>query len=212
MVPSARGTDSARKTELIKELQRENAKLRRALSELEGYRNLAYRDTLTGLWNRRYFEERMSEEMSLASRDHWRRFSLLALDVNDLKRVNDFEGHAAGDLVLKRTGSFLKGRLREHDVCCRTGGDEFAVILRELGPAETAQLVARLRAELRAFNGRRPNPLSLAIGAASFPEDGTTPRQLDLRADERMYEDKRRQKGLATAASETLPALAKERT
>jgi len=180
----------------LKDLQRENAKLRKALAELEAYRNLAYRDTLTGLWNRRYFEERLSEEISMGSRDSWRRFSLLVLDINDLKRVNDYEGHAAGDDVIKRAGSFLRTRLREHDVCCRTGGDEFAVILRELGAAESAQLVARLRTELRAFNGRRPSPLSLAIGASSFPDDGTNSRQLYLRADERMYADKRRQKGL----------------
>ena len=211
MVPEPSGPELPSQADLIKELQRENAKLRRALTELEGYRNLAYRDTLTGLWNRRYFEERLSEEISLGSRDAWRRFSLLALDINDLKRINDYEGHPAGDLVIKRTASFLRTRLREHDVLCRTGGDEFVVILRELGPTETAQLLARLRGELRAFNGRRPSTLSLALGAASFPEDGTSCRQLCLRADERMYEDKRRQKGL-TAPSEARQQEAKQRS
>jgi diguanylate cyclase (GGDEF)-like protein len=196
VVPEPTPPDEIATGEMLKDLQSENAKLRRVVAELEAYRNLAYRDTLTGLWNRRYFEERLSEEISMGSRDCWRRFSLLVLDINDLKRVNDYEGHAAGDEVIKRAGSFLRTRLREHDVCCRTGGDEFAVILRELGAAEGAQLVARLRAELRAFNGRRSSPLSLAIGASSFPDDGTNPRQLYLRADERMYTDKRRQKGL----------------
>jgi diguanylate cyclase (GGDEF)-like protein len=187
----------ARENDLIKDLQLENARLRQELAELEGYRNLAYRDTLTGLWNRRYFEERLCEEISMGSRDSWRRFSLLILDINDLKLTNDYEGHAAGDLVIKRAGSFLKTRLREHDVCCRIGGDEFAVILRELGAVETAQLVSRLRNELRAFNGRRPNQLSLAIGSASYPEDGSSGRQLAARADARMYEDKRRGKGMS---------------
>jgi diguanylate cyclase (GGDEF)-like protein len=206
VVPPAPAGEPPSKAEIIKDLQRENAKLRRALAELESYRHLAYRDTLTGLWNRRYFDERLGEEISMGSRDSWRRFSLLALDLNDLKRVNDLEGHAAGDLVLKRTASFLKSRLREHDVCCRTGGDEFAVILRELGSQETAKLVSRLRAELRALHGRRPNQLlSLAMGTASFPEDGSNARQLCLRADERMYEDKRRIKGLALAG-EPMPS------
>jgi diguanylate cyclase (GGDEF)-like protein len=189
-------SDPSSQTDLVKDLQRENARLRRALAELEGYRNLAYRDTLTGLWNRLYFEERLSEEISLGSRKAWRRFSLLALDINDLKRVNDYEGHAAGDQMIKRAGDFLKTRLREHDVLCRTGGDEFVVILRELGTSETAQLLARLRPELRAFNGRSPNQLSLAIGAASFPEDSSSGPELCRRADERMYADKRRQKDL----------------
>jgi diguanylate cyclase (GGDEF)-like protein len=183
--------------DLIRELQRENAQLRQSVAELEAYRHLAYRDTLTGLWNRRYFEERLGEEISLASRDFGRRFSLLVLDINDLKLINDYEGHAAGDRVIKQAGSFLKTRLREHDVCCRIGGDEFAVILRELGTPETAQLVARLRNELSACGGRRGNQLSMAIGAASFPEDGTRFRELFLRADERMYEDKRRAKAVA---------------
>jgi diguanylate cyclase (GGDEF)-like protein len=189
--------EDASENELIKDLQLENARLRQELAELEGYRNLAYRDTLTGLWNRRYFEERLGEEISLGSRDSWRRFSLLILDINDLKRTNDYVGHAAGDLVIKRAGSFLKTRLREHDVCCRIGGDEFAVILRELGAVEAAQLVSRLRNELRAFNGRRPSQVSLAICGASYPEDGSSGRQLSARADSRMYEDKRRQKGMS---------------
>jgi diguanylate cyclase (GGDEF)-like protein len=182
--------------DVLDQLQRENARLRLVVAELEAYRNLAYRDTLTGLWNRRYFEERLSEEISMGSRDSWRRFSLLVLDINDLKRINDHHGHATGDELIKRAGSFLRSRLREHDVCCRTGGDEYAVIVRELGAAESAQLVARLRSELRVFNGRRDNPLSLAMGTASFPDDGTSSRQLYLRADERMYADKRRGKGL----------------
>ena len=103
--------------QMINELQRENAKLRRAVAELESYRKLAYRDALTGLWNRRYFEERLSQEQSLARRKTSRRYSLMVLDLNDLKRINDVEGHAAGDEAIKRAAAFLKTRLREHDVC-----------------------------------------------------------------------------------------------
>ena len=177
---------------LIQDLQHENAKLRRAVAELESYRSLAYRDALTGLWNRRYFEERLSQEQSLARRKSGRRFSLMVLDLNDLKRINDFEGHAAGDQAIKRAAAFLRTRLREHDVICRLGGDEFAVILRELGPAECALMVSRLRGELRNVNQRRPGSVSLSIGTASFPDHGTGTRELYLRADEAMYEDKRR--------------------
>ena len=97
----------------IHDLQRENAKLRRAVAELESYRSLAYRDALTGLWNRRYFEERLSQEQSLARRKASRRFSLMVLDLNDLKRINDIEGHAAGDQAIKRAGAFLRSRLRD---------------------------------------------------------------------------------------------------
>ena len=163
---------------LINDLQRENAQLRRAVAELESYRKLAYRDALTGLWNRRY--------------------SLMILDLNDLKRINDVEGHAAGDEAIKRAAAFLKSRLREHDVLCRVGGDEFAVILREMGQGECAQLVHRLRGELAKTNMRRPGSVSLSIGTASFPEDASTTRELYLRADEAMYQDKRRIKAAPT--------------
>lgn len=183
---------------LINDLQRENAQLRRAVAELESYRKLAYRDALTGLWNRRYFEERLSQEQSLARRKASRRYSLMILDLNDLKRINDVEGHAAGDEAIKRAAAFLKSRLREHDVLCRVGGDEFAVILREMGRGECAQLIHRLRGELAKTNMRRPGSVSLSIGTASFPEDATTTRDLYLRADEAMYQDKRRIKAAPT--------------
>lgn len=179
---------------VVDELKRENARLRRAVAELESYRALAYRDALTGLWNRRYFEERLGQEMSLARRKPSKRFSLLALDLNDLKRINDLEGHAAGDAALQRAASFLKSRLREHDVCCRIGGDEFVVILRDMGPAECAQLCTRLRQELSKANASLEAPISISMGVASYPDDSLSTQELCLRADEAMYEDKRRHK------------------
>ena len=180
----------------IEDLRRENARLRRTVAELETYRALAYRDALTGLWNRRYFEERLGQEISLARRSPTGRFSVLVLDLNDLKRINDCEGHAAGDLAIQRAAGFLRSRLREHDVCCRTGGDEFVVLLRDLGPSEGAQLCARLRNELYKANNSSDTSISLSMGLASYPDDSTNPTELCLRADEAMYRDKRRQKGL----------------
>jgi diguanylate cyclase (GGDEF)-like protein len=200
-IPGPRGSERT-----LEELRRENARLRRTVAELETYRALAYRDALTGLWNRRYFEERLGQEISLARRAPTGRFSLLVLDLNDLKRINDRDGHGAGDQALQRAANFLRSRLREHDVCCRTGGDEFVVILRDLGPVEGAQLCARLRNELTTANAGRESPISLSMGVASFPEDSTGAAELCLRADEAMYADKRRQKGLVTTAT----ALASE--
>src|SRR5687768_9230259 len=83
-------------TRLIQDLKRENARLRKEVAELETYRELACQDALTGLWNRRYFDDRLSQEISLARRQPGRRFSVMLLDLNDLKRINDQEGHAAG--------------------------------------------------------------------------------------------------------------------
>lgn len=188
----------------IEELTRENSELKRTLAELEGFRTLAYRDALTGLWNRRYFEERLAEEISRARRDSSRRFSVMAIDLNELKRINDVHGHAAGDRAIRWVGSFLKSKLREHDVCCRTGGDEFVVLLLDAGATEMGQLIARLRGDLATANKRRELPIGLSFGAASYPDDATSARSLCLRADEAMYRDKRRQKGI----EETNPRLA----
>lgn len=194
--------DSLGVSRTIRDLQRENARLRRTVAELESYRNLAYRDGLTSLWNRRYFDERMNQEVSLARRHNGRRFSLLNLDLNDLKKINDEIGHAAGDQALKRAAGFLKSRLREHDVCCRVGGDEFAVILRDLGPEECQQLLTRLRGELQLANVRRTSvPISFSMGTASFPADCNSAKDLCLRADEAMYADKRAQKSRVTASA-----------
>jgi PleD family two-component response regulator len=95
----------------VADLMRENANLRRMLAKLQGFRSLAYRDALTGLWNRRYFDERISEELSRAGRDDKRRFSIMAVDVNDLKNINDSEGHAGGDRAIKWVANFLKDTL-----------------------------------------------------------------------------------------------------
>src|SRR5690242_6432771 len=111
-------------------LSRQNAMLRREVARLQVLRGMAYRDPLTGLWNRRYFEERRKEEASRSERaGASRRFSVLIVDINDFKGVNDRHGHPVGDEVLKWTGQFLSTHLRTHDVPCRTGGDEFAVLL-----------------------------------------------------------------------------------
>ena len=193
----------------LQDLRRENARLRRAVAELESYRNLACVDALTGLWNRRYFEERLSQEMSMARRKPNRKFSLLLLDLNDLKRINDQEGHAAGDQAIKRAGDFLRNSLRGHDVVCRLGGDEFAIILRELGPTECAQLIARLRAELEQHNAARPAgtpAISLSMGSASFPDQAAGPQELYQRSDEAMYADKRRIKAPAMVQAQAAQA------
>jgi diguanylate cyclase (GGDEF)-like protein len=183
--------------QLLEDLLRENATLRRRVSELEGFRKLAHRDSLTGLWNRRYFEDRMNQELARLRRDPSRRFSVLLVDVNDLKRINDERGHLAGDLAIKRAGAFLQSVLREYDVCCRLGGDEFAVILPDTGPSECEQLILRLRRELDGQNCHRDIAIRLSFGTASCPEEGATGENLYLQADAAMYRDKRRQKAEA---------------
>ncbi len=176
-------------------MTKENAALKRELSRLQVYRAMAYRDPLTGLWNRRYFEERLNEELSRSQRAGLsRRFSVMVLDLNDFKATNDRHGHLVGDSVLKAVGEFLVTHLRQHDVACRTGGDEFSVLLPDLPAEDSGHLVDRLRRALDTANAARRIPIALSIGTASWPQAGDTIDGLLTRADEAMYADKHRQR------------------
>jgi diguanylate cyclase (GGDEF)-like protein len=175
-------------------LARENATLRRELAKLEVFRQLAYRDPLTGLWNRRYLDERLAEELGRAARATDRTFSVVVVDVNDFKRVNDRYGHAAGDRALVWVAELLRRAVRAHDLCCRTGGDEFTLLFPDV-PHQTGEaLVQRLRHAVAAANEGRRLRLTLAFGVASYPDDATGAEELVALADEAMYRDKRRQK------------------
>jgi diguanylate cyclase (GGDEF)-like protein len=186
----------------LERLTRQNAALRREVARLQVYRAMAYRDPLTGLWNRRFFEERLSEELSRSDRAGvGRRFSLMVLDLNDFKQTNDQHGHLVGDAVLRDVGEFLVTHLRAHDVACRTGGDEFSVLLPDLSVDDCGHLVDRLRDALETVNQRRQIAIALSIGTASWPEAGKTVDALLAHADEMMYADKRRQKGRSRPAS-----------
>lgn len=179
----------------ITRLSRQNTSLRRAIARLQVFRAMAYRDPLTSLWNRRYFEERLKEEFSRSRRaGAGRRFSVAIIDINGFKEINDRHGHQAGDVLLKWVGEFLVAHLRTHDVPCRTGGDEFMLLLPDLSEADCAAVVARLRDQLTRANADRPIPVSLSIGSASWPEVSDSCEKILEIADAAMYADKRAQK------------------
>jgi diguanylate cyclase (GGDEF)-like protein len=182
-------------------LSRQNAALRREVAKLQVFRSMAYRDPLTGLWNRRYFEERLAEEKSRSERaGSGRRFSVLVIDINDFKRINDEHGHPVGDELLKWAGEFLETHLRTHDVACRTGGDEFSVLLPDTTSEDVARLITRLRELLAVANRSREIPLGMSLGAGTWLDSGSTTADVIAHADEEMYADKRRQKAAAAMA------------
>lgn len=191
-------------------LSRQNAVLRKEIARLQAYRAMAYRDPLTALWNRRFFEERLNEEISRSQRaGSGRKFSVMIVDLNDFKHINDTHGHQTGDTLLKWVGAFLTDHLRTHDVPCRTGGDEFSVLLPDLSSQDCGGILSRLREQLTAANLGRDIPVHLSLGTASWPEEGTSADVLIARADAAMYADKRRQKadkavGASSAGSERM--------
>ena len=106
----------------------------------------ATRDWLTGLHNRRYFEETVADHTAAANR-YDRKLSLVLFDVDRFKQINDRHGHEAGDTVLKEVADLLKSVSRAADIVCRYGGDEFAVILPETGKANAEHFVERVLAK-----------------------------------------------------------------
>lgn len=159
-------------------------KLQRALRELAA---LARVDGLTGLWNRRYFEERLEIEVE-RSRRFQLPLALILVDLDYFKRVNDVHGHSVGDLVLSTAATRLKAEVGRGDLVCRWGGEEFAVLFGG-GLAECVELAERLR---RALAEQPIDPVgtqTLSCGIAQFlPQQGMT--EWFERADRALYRAK----------------------
>lgn len=179
---------------LIRRLRNENAALRGEVQRLAVYRQMAYRDCLTRLHNRRYFDERLREECARATRSAGYTFSVILVDVDDFKQVNDTLGHATGDEVLVGVAQFLSSTVREIDICCRLGGDEFALLLPATDDAGCEVVVERLRRNLTKNQADFPCPVGLSFGAAAHPPGPAHAEGLVAQADTAMYLDKRRRK------------------
>jgi diguanylate cyclase (GGDEF)-like protein len=115
-------------------------------------------------------------------------FGLVLVDLDELKALNDTQGHAAGDATLSRLATVLAGAIRRDDVAARVGGDEFAVLVDGAGTIEAALAVERLDAALTTAG------LSASVGWAAYPEDGDSAAAVRERADRRLYEQKARRR------------------
>jgi len=166
----------------------ENARL------YEDARKRADRDPLTGFFNHRYLHERMGEEVVRSQRGK-RTLSVMMLDLDDFKLVNDTFGHLFGDRVLTWAAELIKATLRASDVPARYGGDEFAVILPDTDAGEASRAAERILEAFRdrPFTGeqRGPVPIAASIGVATFPADGRTATELIASADRALYQVKR---------------------
>jgi diguanylate cyclase (GGDEF)-like protein len=152
-------------------------------------RHVADHDALTGLFNRRRFEEELDHHIALGRR-YGMNGALLLLDLDDFKRVNDEFGHRSGDRVLTAVAVVLTHRLRESDVVARFGGDEFAVLMPVGGVPEATALAELLAAAINADVPTPAGPLTASVGIALF-RDLSTADEVLSRADDAMYAEKR---------------------
>jgi diguanylate cyclase (GGDEF)-like protein len=187
---------------VVKRLHRKLAEQIEETARLEMYaeamHKMAMLDVLTGLHNRRYAEERLAAELARSHRSG-HPLTVIMLDLNDFKQVNDKYGHAAGDEVLKRCAERLKALVRISDLAVRLGGDEFMVLLVDCAPERAGRLVERIGAIQVEFKGVTI-AVSFCAGWVGY-RPGELPHKLLERADQVLYDSKRKAKTVPAAVS-----------
>lgn len=157
-------------------------------------RTQSLRDPLTGLFNRRYLEASFERELLRAQRRHLP-LSVLMLDLDHFKRFNDGHGHEAGDALLAQFGDLLARSVRQEDIVCRYGGEEFTVLLQESDAASARARAEAIRAAVRGLvvphRSQTLGGITVSIGVATFPQDGATMEELLRSADGALYVAKR---------------------
>jgi diguanylate cyclase (GGDEF)-like protein/PAS domain S-box-containing protein len=166
-------------------------------------REQSVRDHLTGIFNRRYLEETLERELLRASRKELS-VGIIMLDVDDFKRFNDMQGHAAGDAILRALGNLLLEHVRGEDVPSRYGGDEFIIVLPDASREVTRERADRLCEHARhlniQFEGQALQTITLSAGVAAYPQDGSTAEAVLKAADDALYRAKRAGRGRVVAA------------
>jgi diguanylate cyclase (GGDEF)-like protein len=170
----------------------------------ETLREQSIRDPLTGLFNRRFMQESLTRELLRSKRKKFP-LTVVFLDLDHFKRVNDTFGHDAGDTVLRSVAEALRNHYRGDDVVCRYGGEEFAVILPESTAAEAAKRSEGLRAAVKSLRirheGRVLDGITVSMGIAAFPEHASDEDELLRLADVALYESKSRGRDRITVAA-----------
>jgi diguanylate cyclase (GGDEF)-like protein len=164
-------------------------------------KQLAYVDGLTGIHNRRYFEMRIVEELERAGRFQGR-MSLIMIDIDNFKKMNDEFGHLLGDEMLRAVSSILKQQLRKMDMVCRYGGDEFAIVVPETAGESAMRVAEKLRRQVEThFFPGVPRPVTISCGVADYPAHGITRDEIVAAADSALYLAKQAGRNRVASAS-----------
>lgn len=183
----------------------------------EKLRSQALRDPLTGLYNRRYMEDTLHRSVRLAERDK-QPFSVIMIDLDHFKRLNDQQGHAKGDAVLRDAAAAILSQLRETDVACRYGGEEMIVLLPNCGLDMAAQKANAIRLSIEALSDPGGAAVSASLGVSTYPVTARASRDLVASADTALYAAKQAGRnrveraallaGASGGSAEESPALA----
>ena len=160
---------------------------------IQKQRELSNADPLTGVFNRRFFDDYFSSEIARAARFRGR-MAVAMIDVDWFKQFNDRFGHAAGDIALKKVARALQLAVRRSDLVARYGGEEFVVLLRETDAEQALERVEQIRqavqSEAHQIGDARPVHITVSAGVACWPQDGSTVGDLVATADRRLFEAK----------------------
>ena len=189
--------DITRRKQIEEDLQKTNALLQTQLDQIqalhETLRYEAIRDSLTGLFNRRYLFETLDRELARARREGYT-VSVLMIDIDHFKAFNDTYGHQAGDEVLRKLGELFRSQIRQSDIACRYGGEEFIIIMPVAEDGDTLRRADMIR---YAFNhmpivySDQEIFASISIGIAFYPRHGQDAQTVIKTADDALYESKR---------------------
>jgi len=161
----------------------------RAKEEAE---RLAITDPLTGLFNRRFLEEKLSNEL-IRAKAHNNYLSIVMADIDHFKRINDAYGHKVGDEVLKALALILRANTRENDTVARYGGEEFVILLSNVSKYDAYRIAERIRLEIEDTSFEEigvPEKITVSFGISCFPEDGEDAIDLLKKADQALYQAK----------------------
>jgi two-component system cell cycle response regulator len=164
----------------------------RARRDAQDFARAAVMDPLSGLFNRRYFHERLEEELD-RSRRHNTTVALLMIDIDNFKRINDQFGHLVGDIVIKGVGEILKRSVRKFDLCTRFGGEEFAIVMPGSGPENSAPVAERIRQRIEAFRPPETELADVRVTASlgmAVSHRSASAEDLIARADQALYDAK----------------------
>jgi diguanylate cyclase (GGDEF)-like protein/PAS domain S-box-containing protein len=190
-------------------LQQANVQLSAHLEEIQilqaKLNEQILRDPLTDLYNRRYLDEALRHEVSRAEREE-KPFSLIVIDIDHFKRINDTYGHPVGDLFLVQIGNMLKQHIRGMDTACRFGGEEFLLMLPGADTADAFHRAEEIRlkcADINIHHEGHDLSVTISLGIAAYPTHGSAADKLLIKADKAMYRSKRNGRNRTTVWEET---------